>query len=156
MGKFLTPLRTEQISEATLTRKAKFRLTSTLIYESKTLNQTIIVPEGFITDFATVPRIPIVYMLLGNLGNAAAALHDFLYTYPHLPSHNSKCDPVTRELADKVLQGAIVDGMVKDDVIEDIITVTQSIKNIGYIIIGLLFYIGVRIGGSSHWGQQAK
>ena len=149
MGQFLTTLKTEQVTEGTLTRKAQFKLTASLIYESHTLGQAIIVPAGFITDFATVPRLPILYALLGNLGNAAACLHDFLYTEPHTPM-KSGCTPVTREIADKVFQGAIVDGMVKDTD-KNNTTIIQSLRNIGYIILGFLFYVGVRIGGASHW-----
>lgn len=153
MGQFLTTLKTEQITEATPTRKALFKITSPLIYDSNTLKQTIIVPEGFITDFASVPRIPFLYALLGNLGNSAACLHDFLYTPPHEPQR-AGCVPVDRKTADKVLQGAIVDGMVKDGSKET--TVLQSLKNLGYIFLGFLFYLGVRVGGASHWGIVKK
>lgn len=39
----------------------------------------VIVPKGFITDFASVPRIPFAYLLFGSMGNYAAVLHDGLY-----------------------------------------------------------------------------
>lgn len=153
MGQFLTTLKTEQLTESTLTRKALFKLTSPLIYESDTLKQTIIVPEGFVTDFASVPRIPFIYMLLGNLGNSAACLHDFLYTPPHEPQKFG-CSPVTRKIADKVLQGAIVDGMMKDLPIDP--SILRAFKILAYIALGFLFYVGVRIGGNSHWGKIKK
>ncbi|OHE77783.1 MAG: hypothetical protein A3F67_08060 [Verrucomicrobia bacterium RIFCSPHIGHO2_12_FULL_41_10] len=151
MGRFLTTLKTEQITEGTLLRKAKFKLTSPLVYQSGVLNDTIIVPEGFVTDFATVPRLPIVYALLGNLGNAAACLHDFLYTAPHGISAHAVCNAVSRKLADQVLKEATIDGMVSTD--SNSTGTWQSIKNIFYNLIGSLFYIGVRIGGTSHWGK---
>ena len=150
MGQFLSTLKTEQVRQGTLSTSAKYRLTSPLIYESNTLNQIIIVPAGFITDFATVPRLPFIYSLLGNLGHAAATLHDFLYTEPHLAFKGSN-KYVNRKLADKILQGAIVDGMIADIDKDAIATITQSFKTISYIAIGFLFYIGVRIGGASHW-----
>jgi hypothetical protein len=43
-------------------------------------NGLIDVPAGFETDFASVPRLPLTYALLGTYGHAAAVLHDFLYT----------------------------------------------------------------------------
>lgn len=35
---------------------------------------------GFITDFCTVPRLPFVYLILGNLAKAAGLIHDALYS----------------------------------------------------------------------------
>lgn len=35
---------------------------------------------GFKTDFCTVPRLPFVYFILGNLGKAAGLIHDALYS----------------------------------------------------------------------------
>lgn len=37
------------------------------------------VPAGFETDFASVPRLPLTFALLGQYGHAAAVLHDWLY-----------------------------------------------------------------------------
>jgi hypothetical protein len=39
-----------------------------------------IVPAGFETDLASVPRLPLMYMLFGGKAREAAALHDWLYT----------------------------------------------------------------------------
>lgn len=38
-----------------------------------------IVPRGYASDLATVPRIPGVFWWVGGHGQAAALLHDFLY-----------------------------------------------------------------------------
>jgi hypothetical protein len=40
----------------------------------------IIIAGGFETDFASVPRLPFTYAVLGGLGNRAAVLHDYLYS----------------------------------------------------------------------------
>lgn len=37
------------------------------------------IPEGFITDLASVPRLPFVYLALAGRGHKAAVLHDWLY-----------------------------------------------------------------------------
>lgn len=37
------------------------------------------VPSGFESDFATVPRLPIIFDMVGAYGHAASVLHDYLY-----------------------------------------------------------------------------
>lgn len=37
------------------------------------------VPRGFETDFASVPRLPLAFLLAGDTAHRAAVLHDFLY-----------------------------------------------------------------------------
>ena len=39
----------------------------------------ITIPAGFETDFASVPRWPLTFALLGQYGHAAAVIHDWLY-----------------------------------------------------------------------------
>lgn len=39
----------------------------------------LVVPPDFKTDFASVPRLPLAYLLAGNTAHASAVLHDFLY-----------------------------------------------------------------------------
>jgi hypothetical protein len=40
----------------------------------------VIVPAGFVTDGASVPRLPLAYMLFGGRARKAATLHDYLYS----------------------------------------------------------------------------
>lgn len=40
----------------------------------------VIIGKGFVTDYASVPRIPFAYLLYGGIGNYAAVLHDALYS----------------------------------------------------------------------------
>lgn len=42
---------------------------------------TITVPVGFVTDFASVPRLPLTYLIAGNTGHWAATVHDLLYRW---------------------------------------------------------------------------
>lgn len=37
------------------------------------------VPQGFKTDFASVPRAPLVFLLTGDVAHKAAVIHDYLY-----------------------------------------------------------------------------
>lgn len=48
-------------------------------YQTPIINGVVKVPSGFVTDFASVPRLPIVYFLTGNTAHKAAVIHDYLY-----------------------------------------------------------------------------
>ncbi len=49
------------------------------IFYSATLGRLVRVPAGFVTDLASVPRLPVVYWLTGGTADEAAVIHDFLY-----------------------------------------------------------------------------
>jgi hypothetical protein len=42
--------------------------------------RVIEVPAGFVTDFASVPRLPVVFLLAGDTAHKPALLHDYLYS----------------------------------------------------------------------------
>jgi hypothetical protein len=42
---------------------------------------TLVVPPGFVTDHASVPRFPLAYWLYGGRGDKAAVLHDMGYRF---------------------------------------------------------------------------
>lgn len=58
----------------------------------KCYDHTIFVPDGFITDLDSVPRIPVAYMLFKNRAPRSAVLHDWLYTCRELP--RKQCDDI--------------------------------------------------------------
>lgn len=93
ISKFLDAVQAEQLNGV-------WRLLSPLRYQSALLRAIIEVPAGFVTDFSSVPRIPFVYLLVGNTAHAAAVLHDYLYQF-HLPG-------IDRALADSVFYEAMV------------------------------------------------
>lgn len=93
MSRFLNRLR---IEVATDQDDGQWMLAGPLIYESDVAKQTITVPAGFRTDLASVPRLPIVYLLTGGTSNEAAVVHDYLYS----------TGLVSRKLADEVLAEA--------------------------------------------------
>lgn len=79
MAKFLTEL------DAQLKDNDRIWIIETpLVYESDILGK-IIVPSGFETDFSSVPRIPIAYMLFGDRAHREAVIHDFLYRFDSAP-----------------------------------------------------------------------
>jgi hypothetical protein len=94
---FKTRLKVELINN----EGKKWKLLEDLVYEDKEHGR-ITVPSGFETDFASVPRIPVVFELVGDRGHAAATLHDWLY-------HNGD---LTRKEVDAILLQALRDTKV--------------------------------------------
>lgn len=90
MERFTEPLQVEQTSRTT------WRLLAPFSYLDPDFG-LIAVPSGVETDFSSVPRIPIVFDLVGAYGHAAAVLHDQLYTTGKLP----------RAAADRVFLNAL-------------------------------------------------
>jgi hypothetical protein len=84
------------------------------------------VPKGFVTNFASVPRIPVVYELCGNTSSKAATLHDWLYS-----GH-----AVSRDVADRVFLEAAKATSVP-------------------LLRRVAMYWGVRIFGASHYDTAA-
>ncbi len=52
----------------------KKKLTYPLIYDK------FLVPIGFITDYASIPRVPLIYLIFNDVANRPAVLHDYLYS----------------------------------------------------------------------------
>lgn len=121
MSAFLTEL---QMENATGQDDGRWRLTSPLVYQSDVANMTFTVPAGFITDLASVPRIPIAYLLTGGTSNEASVVHDFIYS-----TH-----PVPRNIADDVLREASA------------VTGVPAWRR-------ELMWAGVRVFGGSHWNS---
>ncbi len=74
--KFLQPLRAEK-----LTGKW-WKFLDWFGYYSKRSESTIYVPPGFVCDFASVPRLPVMYWMFGGKADGPAAIHDILYRWP--------------------------------------------------------------------------
>jgi hypothetical protein len=53
---------------------------SVKVWRTKTSDvEVITIPAGFVTDLASVPRLPGAYMLFGGRARRSAIVHDFLY-----------------------------------------------------------------------------
>ncbi len=74
MSEFTTELCAELIKEDKI-----WKLTKELIYWSDLLDSLVTVPEGFETDLASVPRLPIAYTFWGGKAHREGVLHDYLY-----------------------------------------------------------------------------
>jgi len=79
MSRFVTRLEVELVDDDENDGRGAWRVTLPLVYESD-IAGTIAVPAGFVTDFASVPRIPVAYWLAGDTAHAPAVIHDFLYS----------------------------------------------------------------------------
>ena len=78
MSQFLDTFKGEQVGWQN-GRPLWMTLTS-LRYESALLgDRVIVVPAEFITDGASVPRLPLVWLIAGGRGTRAAVIHDWNY-----------------------------------------------------------------------------
>ena len=119
MAKFLSRLVMEN---ATDQDDGQWVLTQPLLYQSDVAGQGIAVPAGFQTDLASVPRLPVVYLLAGGTSSEAAVVHDYLYSTKKVP----------RATADAVLREASA------------VTGVPAWRS-------WLMWAGVRAFGGSHW-----
>lgn len=94
--RFKTALNLVLVKEANGDR-AIWRVESPLVWESDVLGY-VIVPIGFETDLASVPRFFLTWLVFGGLANEASVVHDYLYRikYPN------------KETADKEFYGAMI------------------------------------------------
>lgn len=128
MSQFLTKLDVEQVEDVSDEGRGTWKLLSPLGYQSDLLGVILTVPIGFVTDFASVPRVPIAFWFFADRGNSAATLHDWLYTTDSSLTHPVK----DRETADAILKEAAM---------------AQGCPSwVAYAL-----WAGVRIGGESHW-----
>ncbi|QBJ80495.1 DUF1353 domain-containing protein [Aquitalea sp. USM4] len=119
MSAFLSKLLLE---DATNIDDGQWIVAAPFIYQSDVAGQTFTVPVGFQTDLASVPRLPIVFLLTGDTSREAAVVHDYLYSTHIVP----------RNVADAVLREASA--------------VTQVPPWRRW-----LMWAGVRAFGGSHW-----
>ncbi len=70
---FLTDLVVKELPDG---RK---ELAQPLIYSSKEYDP-VVVPSGYKTDYASVPRLPFVYLVFNGISPKASTMHDFLYS----------------------------------------------------------------------------
>lgn len=120
MSRFITTLKTDQTDRRTYTLLADLVLADE--YE-----RTIIVPAGFVTDFASIKVLHnaflfVLFALVSGYGNYAATVHDWLYENGEL----------RRKEADAVLYRALrAEGVARWR--------------------AWLMYAGVRLGGAKQY-----
>lgn len=107
--------------------EGKWILVADLVYQSDVAKRTFTVPSGFQTDLASVPRLPVIFLLTGDSAREAAVVHDYLYS-----THQ-----VDRATADAVLREA------------------SAVTGVPWWRRQLM-WAGVRVGGANHWDPERE
>lgn len=131
MSRFLTPLDSRKLGSGPRGRST-YKLLAPLVYQSDMIGRTISVPFGFVTDYASVPRLPLAFLVTGDRAHEAAVIHDWLYT-THVIDHLE----IPRELADAIFREAV-----------------EAAE--GKAWLATLMWLGVRLGGSAAWDAPAR
>lgn len=123
---FLTDLQVKKVGER------EWELLAPLRYASPLLDRIIEVPAGFKHDFASVPRLPLIYSIFGNTAHKASVIHDWLYeSKSHPDTTPEEHTPISRKLA--------------DDVFYEAVTCHHSKWR------ATLMWLAVRAGGGGYW-----
>jgi len=124
MAEFLTDLDIHEIDDDCL-----WVLDSPLIYRSDIPQVgVVLVPVGFYTDFASVPRVPLAYMFFGGKSHRESVIHDYLY----------RCDSVP------VVERSVADSVFKE---------AMDCRGKGFFTRYAMF-AGVRLGGWTAYHQK--
>ena len=126
MSAFTTPLELEDINGRVFKVMAEFD------FASDTLERIVRVPVGFITDFASVPRLLWDILPPNGIYGKAAVIHDMLYEHPEAINPE-----VSRIQADNTL----LEGMIA--------------LHVGWLT-ALTIYFGVRLGGWVAWDHYRR
>ena len=105
MSKFLSDLNVICVDDLACDGRGIWRVMQPFSYYSDLLGKIITVEPGFLTDYASVPRMPVAYLLFGDTSHRAAVIHDWLF------HHHEICD---EEIANQVLlEASKVEGIPK-------------------------------------------
>ncbi len=126
MSAFKTDLVTECVSDTAASGRGIWRVVQPFVYQSDILGRDIMVEPGFLTDYASVPRVPVLYLLFGDTSHRAAVIHDWLY------HHHEICDEQTANRV--LLEASTVEGIARW-------------RRLG-------IYLGVVLGGTSSWEED--
>lgn len=124
---FKTELDVRLLADNSNDGRGTWQLLTDLVYQSDIIGTTLTIPAGFITDFASLPRAPFVFVVFGDRAHKAAVVHDWLYT-THF---------YTREESDNVFYEAMIASGMHPDIAK-------------------MMFEGVRLFGASHWDEQGQ
>lgn len=79
MARFLNTVVVRKVANGDEDTELRWELLEPLAYSSDYCPwEVLVVPKGFQTDFASVPRLPLAYLLTGDTVHAPAVVHDWL------------------------------------------------------------------------------
>jgi hypothetical protein len=138
-GRFLDPLELEYLDGR------RWKLTAHFEYRIGSPDglETVYVPKGFITDFASIPRILWVPLPPTGKYGKAAVLHDCLYVHPHF----YRVHPETRQ----ILSSYSINRAQADAILNEAMGVLKVPRATRWLI-----YAGVRAGGWAPWANYRK
>ena len=125
-ARFLSALTTQCVDGTLASGRGVWRVVWQFRFYSAILDRVIVVERGFLTDYASVPRWPVLYFLFGDTCHEAAVIHDWLF------HHHEVCDEST---ANRVLLEA-----------------AKAARIPRWRRLGL--YLGVVLGGRSSWVED--
>lgn len=102
----MTPDKTRFISGppvVSILGDGKYRLEKPFHYVPRSRERVVIVPIGFESDLASVPRIPVIFAAYGGRGSWAAIIHDYL-------CHQAQDHVPDRRIADEIFLEALQDA----------------------------------------------
>ena len=117
-----------------------FRLTAPLRYTSDLLGCTVVIPAGFVTDLASVPRRLVTWFLTGGRAPRPAVVHDFPYQFGTFTRDDGSTFEVSKDTADAVFAEAMA---------VDPISGTNAVTR-------WLMWAGVRVGGRGVWEDARR
>lgn len=96
---YLSDLYVEMLDKESRDGRQLWRLTEDLIYFSDRYGIFIITRKGYVTDFITLKRYPIAYMLIGETAHRPPVTHDDCYDNQH----------VDKKMADLIFYDALLE-----------------------------------------------
>lgn len=147
MSGFLTPLMLEYVEPwryntpepwSDNDSTARWRLARRFDYYSSLLGQIVSVEQGFYTDLASVPVLPVMYSLFGGRYARPAVIHDHLCNQGYL----------RRELCDKVfLEAMRLENALETSAMRDSGADTDTVSEKASALEGQAYsmYVGVRL-----------
>jgi hypothetical protein len=139
VGQFLTPLELEYIDGE------KWKITAPFDYHLGAPDglETVKIPPGFVTDFASVPRILWNILPPTGLYGKAAVVHDWLYQHRTLVKlQTAKAIPIIVQIVDRgEADSILLEGM-------EVLGVSWFTRH--------TIYAGVRVGGWKPWNEYRR
>ena len=107
-------------------------------YQSDLLDATVAIPAELVSDLASVPRLPLLWLAVGGRGIRSAVVHDFAYQFGYWLLNGDRL-PVDRARADAVFYESLL---------------ADPVSGAGRAR-ACEMWAGVRIGGRGVWHDRA-
>jgi hypothetical protein len=128
MSAFLTDLQVKLVDDLAMSGRGVWMVVNDFDYYSDILGFKITIEAGFLTDFASVPRAPLIYWFYGDRAHLAAVIHDWLF------HHHEVC---SEPVANAIFREALITQRIDPGIIENL-------------------FLGVVMFGHSSWERDGK